>query len=218
MKKFLTVLLSVLVAFAALSSVTGCSSATLSGGYKYTLTPAAEVSAEDLKAAAKVIEERLIGICSKADVKEQKGQIIVTIPKSVDNPDEVVSSACKKGGVEFRDSAGNVRLKGEHIKNARAGYNENGEPSIFFEFTTEGTELFAKATKEIAAQNDGLENILYIYICEKLISSPTVNCEISNGNAVITDNNSYEEAKRNAAFIKSGDLTIDFQISRDNPA
>ena len=215
MKKILTVLLSVLVAFAALSLTSGCSSATLSSGYKYTLTPAEEMSEEDLKAAAEVIENRLISACSKAEVKISDGKLAVRIPK-IDKPDEVISLACEKGGIEFRDSAGTVRLTGEHVKTARAGYGAEGEPMIFLEFTEEGTKLFAEATREIAAETDGLKKILYIYFGEREISASTVNEEISNGIATITGVETEEMAKAIAAALKSGTLDLSFTFAREN--
>lgn len=215
MKKIITVLLSVIVAFAALSSVSGCSSTTLSGGYKYTLTPVEEVSGEELEAAAKVIEERLISVCSKAEVKISGGKLNVGIPK-IDKPDEVMSMVCEKGGIEFRDSAGTVRLTGEYIKDARMGYDADGEPTVYITFTEEGTELFAETTKDLAAKTDGSENILYVYLGETEIFAPTVNEEIPNGLATITDIEAIERAKAFVAALKSGTLNSGFTFECEN--
>ncbi len=215
MQKILTVLLSVLVAFAALSSVSGCSSETLSGGYKYTLTPVEETSEEELNAAAKVIEERLISACSKAEVKISGGKLAVRIPK-IDKPDEVMSLACEWGEIQFRDSLGNVMLRGEHVKTANAGYDENGNPAVFLELTNEGTKLFAEATRKIADGEDGVENVLYVYLGSIMIFAPEVAAEIPNGLAIINDLESYEKAKAVVAVIKGGRLSVGFNVAREN--
>ena len=215
MKKILTVLLSVLVAFAALSSASGCSSATLSGGYKYTLTPAEEVSAEELKAAAEVIENRLISACSKAEVKISDGKLAVRIPK-IDKADEVMSLACEWGEIRFRDSLGNVMLSGTDVKNASAGYDENGNPAVFLEMTTLGTQRFAEATRKIANGENGAENVLCVYLGDVMIAAPKVTAEIPNGLATITDFESIERAKAFVAAIKSGSLSVGFNFAREN--
>ena len=92
-------------------------------------------------------------------------------------------------------------------------YDENGDPTVYLEFTSEGATLFASATKAIAAKEDGVENKLSIYLGDRLISSPTVSAEIPNGQATITGIDSIDTAKTIASVIKSGSLKIDFQIS-----
>ena len=216
MKKNIAVLLSAITIFAVLSSVAGCSSGgSLANGCKFTLTPAEETSAEELEAAAKIVKERLLKAFSNAEVENRDGKLFVKTPK-IDNPDAVMEIICEKGGVDFKDSAGNVRLRGEHVKTAKAGYNESGEPSVFLEFTEEGTGLFAQATKDIADGNDGVENVIYIYLGSIMISAPKVTAEIPNGLAMISDFGSFEKAKAFAAATEVGRLGVGFNVVREN--
>ena len=118
-----------------------------------------------------------------------------------------------QGELQFRDSKGNVKVRGEHVADARSGYDQNGDPTVYLEFTTEGAKLFASATKAIAAKEDGVDNKLSIYLGDRLISSPTVSEEIANGQATITGIGSIDTAKTIASVIKSGSLEIAFEIS-----
>lgn len=187
----------------------------LEGGYYAVLTPksGATASSEDIDAVIETLRSRLDeNGYTEATITRQDNGLRVEIP-AIDNPDEVMELIGDQGELQFRDSKGNVKVRGEHVKEARSGYDENGKPTVYLEFTSEGATLFASATKAIAAKEDGVENKLSIYLGDRLISSPTVSAEIPNGQATITDIESIDTAKTIASVIKSGSLKIDFQIS-----
>ncbi len=187
----------------------------LEGGYYAVLTPKSgeSASSEDIDAVIETLRSRLDeNGYTEATITRQDNGLRVEIP-AIDNPDEVMELIGDQGELQFRDSNGNVKVRGEHVKDARSGYDENGDPTVYLEFTTQGAELFASATKAIAAQEDGVENKLSIYLGDRLISSPTVSAEIPNGQATITGIDSIDTAKTIASVIKSGSLKIDFQIS-----
>ena len=187
----------------------------LEGGYYAVLTPKSgeTASSEDIDAVIETLRSRLDeNGYTEATITRQDNGLRVEIP-AIDNPDEVMELIGDQGELQFRDSKGNVKVRGEHVKDARSGYNENGDPTVYLEFTSEGATLFASATKAIAAKEDGVENKLSIYLGDRLISSPTVSAEIPNGQATITGIESIDTAKTIASVIKSGSLKIDFQIS-----
>lgn len=187
----------------------------LEGGYYAVLTPKSgeTASSEDIDAVIETLRSRLDeNGYTEATITRQDSGLRVEIP-AIDNPDEVMELIGDQGELQFRDSKGNVKVRGEHVKEARSGYDENGKPTVYLEFTSEGATLFASATKAIAAKEDGVENKLSIYLGDRLISSPTVSAEIPNGQATITGIESIDTAKTIASVIKSGSLKIDFQIS-----
>ena len=187
----------------------------LEGGYYAVLTPksGATASSEDIDAVIETLRSRLDeNGYTEATITRQDNGLRVEIP-AIDNPDEVMELIGDQGELQFRDSKGNVKVRGEHVKEARSDYDENGKPTVYLEFTSEGATLFASATKAIAAKEDGVENKLSIYLGDRLISSPTVSAEIPNGQATITGIESIDTAKTIASVIKSGSLKIDFQIS-----
>ena len=187
----------------------------LEGGYYAVLTPKSgeTASSEDIDAVIETLRSRLDeNGYTEATITRQDNGLRVEIP-AIDNPDEVMELIGDQGELQFRDSKGNVKVRGEHVKDARSGYDENGKPTVYLEFTSEGATLFASATKAIAAKEDGVENKLSIYLGDRLISSPTVSAEIPNGQATITGIDSIDTAKTIASVIKSGSLKIDFQIS-----
>lgn len=187
----------------------------LEGGYYAVLTPKSgeTASSEDIDAVIETLRSRLDeNGYTEATITRQDNGLRVEIP-AIDNPDDVMELIGDQGELQFRDSKGNVKVRGEHVKDARSGYDENGDPTVYLEFTSEGATLFASATKAIAAKEDGVENKLSIYLGDRLISSPTVSAEIPNGQATITGIDSIDTAKTIASVIKSGSLKIDFQIS-----
>ena len=187
----------------------------LEGGYYAVLTPKSgeTASSEDIDAVIETLRSRLDeNGYTEATITRQDNGLRVEIP-AIDNPDEVMELIGDQGELQFRDSKGNVKVRGEHVKDARFGYDQNGDPTVYLEFTSEGATLFASATKAIAAKEDGVENKLSIYLGDRLISSPTVSAEIPNGQATITGIDSIDTAKTIASVIKSGSLKIDFQIS-----
>lgn len=187
----------------------------LEGGYYAVLTPKSgeTASSEDIDAVIETLRSRLDeNGYTEATITRQDNGLRVEIP-AIDNPDDVMELIGDQGELQFRDSKGNVKVRGEHVKDARSGYDENGDPTVYLEFTSEGATLFASATKAIAAKEDGVENKLSIYLGDRLISSPTVSAEIPNGQATITGIESIDTAKTIASVIKSGSLKIDFQIS-----
>lgn len=183
----------------------------LNGGYYAVLEPEkADVTNEELDAAIDTLRKRLDdkGYTEATITKEDKN-LRVEIPE-VDNAEEVMELIGDQGKLTFRDHTNAVLVDGKTaIKDAKAGYDENGNPIVVLEFTTEGQKAFALATEKVAAYDD---NKLYIYLGDNEVSAPTVKEKIDSPNAEITNIGTIEEAQTMASVIKSGALEIKFKV------
>ena len=112
---------------------------------------------------------------------------------------------------------GSVVLTGTDIKSAKSGSYQDSttganENVVQLSMTKEGTEKFAEATK---AAKEAKETIA-IYYDGELISVPSVNAEITDGQAIIEGNMSYEEAEQLASTIRIGGLSVELEEIRSN--
>ena len=97
------------------------------------------------------------------------------------------------GNVVFKDEDGNVLITVEDILSAEMMVNDsNGyvEYCVLIKFTDEGAVKFAEATE----QNIG--KAILIYVDDEILSAPTVQCEITDGEAIISNyGQTYEECQ-----------------------
>ena len=112
---------------------------------------------------------------------------------------------------------GSVVLTGTDIKSAKSGSYQDSttganENVVQLSMTKEGTEKFAEATK---AAKEAKETIA-IYYDGELISVPSVKAEITDGQAIIEGNMSYEEAEQLASTIRIGGLSVELEEIRSN--
>ena len=150
---------------------------------------------------------------TEATVARQGSDAIrVEIP-DVDDPQQVVDIIGKPAHLEFRDPNGNVILEGANIESCGVGYDETtGQAYVGFQLDAEGTKAFADATSEFMGKT------IAIYLDGEVISSPTVQSVIPNGQGSITMGNlSVEESKKEsqelALLIQSGALPLDIEES-----
>ncbi len=98
-------------------------------------------------------------------------------------------------------------LTGKHIKKASVAFDtQTGKPQVALSFNKEGVGLFA----DITARNIGKP--VAIFIDNFIISAPTVQQAITDGNAVITGQFLVEEAKQLAIAINSGALPLPIRL------
>lgn len=137
-------------------------------------------------------------------------RILVEIP-DVDDPEEVATIIGTPAHLEFRDPNGTVVVEGNDIVEAGVQY-ANDDKTLFgvgFRLNAEGTRAFADATREFMGQ------AISIYLDDELISAPTVQAVISEGNGIITGSSvessedSYNWAHNLAVLIQSGALPMD---------
>lgn len=107
-------------------------------------------------------------------------------------------------------------LSGKQLKRATADIQQRsgsigGDVVVKLQFDDEGTKLFSKITSE----NVGKQ--VAIFLDGQIISAPTVQNPITNGEAVITGNFKPEEAKELATRLNSGALPVPIElISQQN--
>ncbi len=99
-------------------------------------------------------------------------------------------------------------LSGKNLKSASVQFKSQGlsEPEVSLKFDDEGTKLFAEITKR------NLQKRVAIYLDGEVITAPTVQSEILNGEAVVTGNYSVEEAKTLVKRLNEGALPVPISL------
>ncbi|HRN69768.1 MAG TPA: hypothetical protein PLS49_01175, partial [Candidatus Woesebacteria bacterium] len=98
-------------------------------------------------------------------------------------------------------------LTGKDVKKATVTFNQStGEPQVLLEFSEKGRQLFADITQRNIGQPVG------IFIDEFIISAPTVQAVITEGNAVISGQFTTDTAKQLATAINSGALPLPIKL------
>ena len=108
---------------------------------------------------------------------------------------------------------GSIVLTGSEVESASAGSFADQttgatEYAVELKLNEEGTAAFATATEE--AYNNGQDSIA-IYYDGDLISVPSVNAVIKNGEATISGSMTYEEADSIASTIRIGGLNVELK-------
>ena len=187
----------------------------LEGGYYAVMDPVTEDDEEraklDLSNVIETLRTRLDdkGYTEATITKQDVNSLRVEIP-DVDDADQVLSLLSSQGKLEFRDHTGYVWLTGDHIDTAYVGRDNDANYVVVLNFTTAGQARFAAATKEVSEM--GSNNILYIYLGDTLVSSPSVSEQLTQSSAQIQGSFDYESAQTLAAVISSGALDVEFTI------
>lgn len=213
----------------------------ISGGVNATFKPANDYDATkaELEAAKATIETRMIssGITDYelyADSANDK--IIVRFPWKSDekdyNANEAISEISATAKLTFRpgksyesetvDKNGNVILKtptgetaetvlmdGSMVEDATAGMQQeqgkNPEYVVNLKLSEEGAKKFAEITSEYNGKT------VSIWMDDQMISAPTVNSVITDGNAVISGSFTAASATDLANKIKAGALPFELE-------
>ena len=109
---------------------------------------------------------------------------------------------------------GDAVLSGTDVDEAEAGYQKdsmgNQQIVVSLTFTDEGRQKFADATTKAYAAGESIG----IYYDGRFISVPTVQAAITDGRAIITGENTIEEAQSLASNIRIGGLKVELQRLR----
>ena len=192
----------------------------LKGGYYAVLTPKAaegydESNVDNLfDKAVDILRTRLDNKgYTEATITIQgignEQEIRVEIPE-IDDPDEVLKIIGSSGELTFENASGRIFLTGSEVANSQAGYDKDGNPMVYLEFTAKGTTLFSEATK------DTVGDVLYIKLGGDVVSSPQVKEQITSATAEISGISTFEEAETIAAVINAGKLPLEFDIGESN--
>jgi len=99
-------------------------------------------------------------------------------------------------------------LTGKNLKNATVTFSGQGmaEPQVSLQFDDDGTKLFADLTKK------NLHKTIAIYLDGKMLTNPTVQAEITNGEAVITGRYTIDDAKNLVRRLNEGALPVPISL------
>lgn len=126
----------------------------------------------------------------EGDAKEVRASHILFVKQSLESLPE---------SVRFKSTG----LSGKNLKDAFVDYGGGqglGLPQVSLRFDAEGAKLFAEITKRDVGKQ------IAIFLDGEIISAPTVQAEIPNGQAVITGDYSLKEAKALVARLNEGAL------------
>lgn len=114
--------------------------------------------------------------------------------------------------IEDMIADGEVTLTGTDVASAQAASiqdqtTKNNEFIVSLTMTSEGAKKFADATTKAYAAGETIA----IYYDGKIVSAPSVNAAITDGNAQITGNFTYDEAEKLASTIRIGGLKLELE-------
>ncbi len=200
----------------------------ISGGVEAIYAPdkeADDITDADMDSAKQILETRLLyknitdyEVFTDYDNK----QVIVRFPWQSDDesydPTAAISELGETAMLTFykgTSNTGKVVLQGSgDIAGASyGGYDtENNYHVVSLKLTDAGTSKFATATREAVAASDTAGKTISIYMDEVMISSPTVQSVITDGNAIITGIPTVEEATELAEKINAGSLPFELTV------
>lgn len=212
------------------------------GGVDVTFMPADGYDATDeqMAAAESVIQQRLVNLNitdNEVYTDYNKDRIIVRFPwkegETDFNPESAIQEIGATAVLTFREgkevdsegkptgvTAENIILEGKDIKSATAAVDNNansatyGQYYVSLELNDSGKESFAEATTRLSES----KGTISIWMDDTMISYPTVNSAITDGNAMITlngsDDKTRDEAISLANKINSGALP--FALTAEN--
>lgn len=141
-----------------------------------------------------------------------KQTIIVELP-GISDVNEAINLIGKTAQLMFQqlkaDGSGfeDTKLTGANLRHAEVQFDQNtGEPQVSIQFDGDGTKLFAELTK------NNLQKPLAISLDGEIISAPTVQTTIENGEAVITGKFDIKEAKKLAIELNAGALPVPIKL------
>ena len=189
------------------------------GGVEAVFTPdikADKITANDMAAAKAIVETRLLGkniTDYEVYTENEKHQVIVRFPWSTDQTDFDPQAEVKKLGksavLSFckGTTSSEVLVEGKYVKSASAQYDAaQGGWYIALKFDTTGTSKFANATR------NNVGSTISIWMDDVMLSSPTVQSVITNGEAVITGQFTADEANELANQINAGSLPFGLTV------
>ena len=176
----------------------------------------ANITANDMAAAKQIIETRLVnkGINDyEVYVDETAHQVIVRFPWQSDeadfNPTTAVQELGETAMLTFCEGSENnktVILKGTDVDTASAGYTTENGYVVSLKLTSAGAKKFAEATARLKGK------VISIWMDDYMISAPSVNDAITNGEAIISGSFTAEAAEELASKINAGSLPFSLSV------
>ena len=169
-----------------------------------------DITDKDMDSAKAIIETRLVNnniTDYEVYTDDANHQIIVRFPWAADESNFDAAAAVQELGetalLSFcrNEDSKDVILSGAaDIQSAEPGYDQDGNPVVYLNFTKAGSSKFATATAQLVGSK------ISIWMDETMLSAPTVNEAITGGQAYINGMQSGEAAKELADKINAGSL------------
>lgn len=171
-----------------------------------------KASQEDQDRTIELLSMRVnkMGVSETSISKEGNKRIRIDIPGKFDTK-EVIDTIGKTGNLRFVGPDKSEILTGkDDVQDASVSMDQQGQPIVNLKLNSSGAKKFADATQKYLGQK------IAIYMDEDLVSNPTVQAIINDGNAIITGSKDLNEAKRTAGIIKSGALPVPVKTAQVN--
>lgn len=196
----------------------------LAGGVSITYEIEDEnATAEDIADTVYRLQRRVDGYSKEGEVYRQgDNRIAIEIP-GVENANVILEELGKPGALEFMDTENynlfqqgkeyETVLTGADIELSQAGIDNSGAANDYvvqLELSDAGAKRFADATEA------NIGRPIYIIYNGEVISYPTVQTVISDGNCVINKMESYEAADNLATTIRIGALPLELTEIQSN--
>lgn len=108
---------------------------------------------------------------------------------------------------DYTPSWNPTQLNGSNLKRSQVEFDQtSGTPHIAITFNDDGKDLFAEITKR------NIGKPVAIVLDGNIISAPTVQSEITDGNAIITGQFTLEDAKNLSKLLNAGALPVPIKL------
>lgn len=186
----------------------------LTGGVNVVLqaksTDGNTVDSDSMDSTVSAIKNRVdsLGVSEASVTKQGEDRIRVSIP-SIQDQQRALDMIGKTAKLEFVGPDGTVLLTGDDVSDSKAVKQKNSsgveESVVTLVFNEAGTKKFADATTKY------LNQTITIKLDDQVISAPTVNSAITNGQAIIEGMADYDEASQLAELIRGGALPLELE-------
>ncbi|MFZ3372363.1 MAG: protein translocase subunit SecD [Desulfitobacteriaceae bacterium] len=167
------------------------------------------ITKDDIDKAKAIIAKRVneMGVSEPiVQADYDKKRVIVDIA-GIQDPDKAVEIIKTTAKLTFRDPLGNIVLGGDQLSDAKAGQGQQtGAFVVNLTFTSDGAKKFADLTSRFLNQRIG------VYLDDKILTNPTVQSTIANGQAEITGYSTLDAAANDAVLMRSGSLPVSMTI------
>lgn len=185
---------------------------------------------EAINGARDVIERRVnaFGVSEPVVQVQGENRIVVELP-GVADVNQAVAEIGKTPFLEFREQNDEpvpapaegeaidqqqlllqqfkpTGLSGAQFERADVQFDQQGRPSILLTFNGEGQQLFSDITKR------NIGKPVAIFLDNELLSAPTVQSEITSGQATITGQFTLDEAKELRKNLNAGALPVPVKL------
>jgi len=168
------------------------------------------ITKDDIDKAKAIIANRVNALGVSEPIVQtdyDKKRIIIDLA-GVNDPDKAVETLKTTAKLTFRDPQGNVMLQGDDLKDAKGGQAQaQGQYVVNLTFSAEGGKKFADLTTKLVGQRLG------VYLDDKLLTNPSVNVPILDGQAEITGYTTLDAAANDAVLMRSGSLPVSMSIA-----